>query len=332
MMKKILLILTMLFGISFGANAFTRKEYIQENLSKLGIKQDIIDETIKLDKEIGDTTLNESSEGGTTEKKRTQQLKKAKELFKKDKNNYIILEKILGIAKSKERNEEIKEYENLYLKAKIPEDAKNFFLGEYFFLSGQRDKMNEYFKKVKDISKNVFYLKMTEFYKMLEMKEEAENNNKDTEKENKRIKEFISTGIIKTGELNKILNNSSLMKESGISDEEVYSRQLDVEILRVFFYVFNDELEKGIDDYIQNIANKKVSKDVLEYNKEKDVFTMMMTIMTPVFKIMFGALTDTKNKDEINEKSIEKIMEKFIKTEKYRQFEKEGLMDEINLK
>ena len=122
------------------------------------------------------------------------------------------------------------------------------------------------------------------------------------------------------------------MKESGISDEEVYSRQLDVEILRVFFYVFNDELEKGIDDYIQNIANKKVSKDVLEYNKEKDVFTMMMTIMTPVFKIMFGALTDTKNKDEINEKSIEKIMEKFIKTEKYRQFEKEGLMDEINLK
>ena len=195
-MKRKIITSILFLIMSIGLNALTRKEVIQTNLSKLGIKQEIINETIKLDKEIGDTTLNESSEGGTTEKKRTQQLKKAKELFKKDKNNYIILEKILGIAKSKERNEEIKEYENLYLKAKIPEDAKKFFLGEYFFLSGQRDKMNEYFKKVKDSSKNVFYLKMTEFYKMLEMKEEAENNNKDTEKENKRIKEFISTGRI----------------------------------------------------------------------------------------------------------------------------------------
>ena len=61
-MKKILLILTVFFIINFSTNAFTRKEYIQENLSRLGINQDIIDETIMQDMAIGTNNYFEEND------------------------------------------------------------------------------------------------------------------------------------------------------------------------------------------------------------------------------------------------------------------------------
>ena len=43
-------------------NAFSQKEKIQETLSKIGVSQKIIDETIKLDFEIRDTITFENDE------------------------------------------------------------------------------------------------------------------------------------------------------------------------------------------------------------------------------------------------------------------------------
>ena len=54
-MKKLFLILGIFFAINFEVYGFTQKEKIQETLSKLGIKQALIDETIALDYEIRDT-------------------------------------------------------------------------------------------------------------------------------------------------------------------------------------------------------------------------------------------------------------------------------------
>ena len=48
-MKKIIIIFLLFSSLSF---SYTRKEQIQENLSKVGIKQEIIDETQKMDFEI----------------------------------------------------------------------------------------------------------------------------------------------------------------------------------------------------------------------------------------------------------------------------------------
>ena len=61
-MKKIFLLLTLLCIINL--NALTMKEKIQQDLSKVGVKQEIIDETVKLDKETGEgfTTKNEDEE------------------------------------------------------------------------------------------------------------------------------------------------------------------------------------------------------------------------------------------------------------------------------
>ena len=55
-MKKlfILLSLPLFFSLNSKSLAYTRAELIQDRLSKIGIKQDIIDETIKFQYDIKD--------------------------------------------------------------------------------------------------------------------------------------------------------------------------------------------------------------------------------------------------------------------------------------
>ena len=89
-MKKILLILTVFFIINFSTNAFTRKEYIQENLSRLGINQDIIDETIMQDMAIGTNNYFEENDDVLE-----LQLKMAENLLKRDERNFIAADFII---------------------------------------------------------------------------------------------------------------------------------------------------------------------------------------------------------------------------------------------
>jgi len=56
-MKRILLLLTLLCIINL--NALTMKEKIQQDLSKIGVKQEIIDETVKLDKKFAEGFVKE---------------------------------------------------------------------------------------------------------------------------------------------------------------------------------------------------------------------------------------------------------------------------------
>ena len=51
-MKKRILSIILFLVVSLGVEAVTRKELTQEVLSKIGIKQEIIDETIKLDEKF----------------------------------------------------------------------------------------------------------------------------------------------------------------------------------------------------------------------------------------------------------------------------------------
>ena len=66
-------------------SAFSQKEKIQETLSKIGVSQKIIDETIKLDFEIRDTITFENDENVINER-----VKKLEALLDKDKRNYIV--------------------------------------------------------------------------------------------------------------------------------------------------------------------------------------------------------------------------------------------------
>ena len=57
-MKKKLLFVILFLVVSLGVEAVTRKELTQEGLSKIGIKQEIIDETIKLDEKFAGKSLS----------------------------------------------------------------------------------------------------------------------------------------------------------------------------------------------------------------------------------------------------------------------------------
>lgn len=331
-MKKRILSIVLFLLMSVGLNAFIRKEYIQENLSKLRVTQSVIDETVKLDKEIGDIILWDSENVGKVEKEK---IKELENVFVKDGRNYIILQKLMNIAgrnKEKEDVEKIKEYEKDYLKIKLPEDKKNFFLGEYFLNLNEKEKSDRYLKKVKDESKNILYLKMIEFFELTEQKEEIKKKSK-SEKENKNTMDKIFLSMItKSEEVNKILENKALMSEYGITDEEVYSRQLDIISSGTLAYILKGELEKGINYYIENIAEKKISKEVSEYNKEKDISTMKFILMSPFFGLFFQYFNDAENNGTVNnEENLEKIYEKLEKTEKFRKFEKEGLMEKLEI-
>ena len=61
-MKRLFLILGIFLAINFEISAFTQKEKIQQTLSKLGVKQELINETISLSYEIRDTRYFEDDE------------------------------------------------------------------------------------------------------------------------------------------------------------------------------------------------------------------------------------------------------------------------------
>ena len=56
-MKKRILSIILFLVVSLGVEAVTRKELTQEVLSKIGIKQEIIDETIKLDEKFAGKSI-----------------------------------------------------------------------------------------------------------------------------------------------------------------------------------------------------------------------------------------------------------------------------------
>lgn len=68
--------LPLLFGLSSKLLAYTRAELIQDRLSKIGIKQDVIDETIKFQYDIKDEKNFFTEEG-----KESDDFQKLKEIY-----------------------------------------------------------------------------------------------------------------------------------------------------------------------------------------------------------------------------------------------------------
>ena len=111
-MKRILLLLTLLCIINLNLNALTMKEKIQQDLSKVGVKQEIIDETITFDRlyamDDSDLPLDIGEIIGIFER-----------IYEKDERNYVAAKKVLqfygrGISYSirEDYDEKIKNAEN----------------------------------------------------------------------------------------------------------------------------------------------------------------------------------------------------------------------------
>ena len=305
-MKKIFLIIV-LFLINLNLTALTMKEKIQQDLSKVGVKQEIIDETVKLDKETGEgfTTKNEDGEVSTEDRD------KWEKIYLKDKRNYVALERLIEFYfLTRTENDSKKEkYISEYLKTDISEDRKNFFLGKNFWISSkEKTEKNKYFEKVKSISNNQYYLKVIDFFEYLS--KESKNINEDNNL--KMVKPKINEITQKMDEIDKILNNKDLREKYRISDEEAYSEQLIFFLAGGTLKVIAGDTEGMVNDFINKIANKKISKEVAEYNKNKEMMTVMTIQMAMALKGFFGEMSEK----EITK--LEKLAKKLQDTEMYK--------------
>ena len=318
-MKKILLSLTLFCILTLNLNALTMKEKIHQDLSKVGVKQEIINETVKLDKETGEgfTTKNEDGEVSTEDRD------KWEKIYLKDKRNYVALERLIEFYfLTRTENDPKKEkYISEYLKTNISEDRKNFFLGKNFWISSkEKTKKNKYFEKVKSISNNQYYLKVIDFFEYLS--KESKNINEDGN--SKLMKQKIDEITQKMEEIDKILDNKNLLEKYRISDEEAYSEQLNFFLAGGILKAVAGDTEGMVNDFINKIANKQISKRVAEYNKNKEMMTVMTIQMAMALKGFFGEMSEK----EITK--LEKLTKKLEDTEMFKRIMENSENDEGN--
>ena len=141
-MRKLFLIFGIFLMINFGIYGFTQKEKIQETLSKLGVKQALIDETVALDYEIRDTQYFENDE--IIIRERVQKLEK---LLQKDERNYIASQALITIFESKISGD-YKKYLDLFVKYTPYEYEKTFSKMMYALDQGDISSFEKYMYEI----------------------------------------------------------------------------------------------------------------------------------------------------------------------------------------
>ena len=317
-MKKILFTLALFFIINLNLAALTIKEKIQQDLSKTGVKQEIIDETVKLDKKFGEGFVNEDDK----DEKATESKDEWEKLYQKDKRNYVALERLIESYFLTEisNDSQKKKYVSEYLKMDIPEDRKNFVLGRDFWnYSENKEIKNEYFEKVKKISDNQYYLKTIDFFEYIlkETENIKENGNP------KLMKQKIDEITQKMDEIDKILDNKNLLEKYRISDEEAYSAQLTFFMVGGILKAVTGDTEEMVNDFIKKIANKQISKEVAEYNQNKEIIIDLLIKVVLAFKEFSGEVPKER-------KNFEKLMKRLQETEMYKRITENSENDEGN--
>ena len=282
------------------------KEKIQQDLSKVGVKQEIIDETVKLDKKFAEGFVKEDDK----DEKATESKDAWEKLYQKDKRNYVALERLIESYFLTEipNDPQKKKYISEYLKMNIPEDRKNFVLGRDFWnCSENKNIKNEYFEKVKKISDNQYYLKGIDFFEYIS--KETENIKEDGN--SKLMKQKIDEITQKMDEIDKILDNKNLLEKYRISDEEAYSDQLTFFLVGGILKMVTGDTEGMVNDFINKIANKQISKEVAEYNQNKEIIIDLLIKVVLAFKEFSGEVPKEG-------KNFEKLMKRLQETEMYK--------------
>ena len=247
-MKKIIIIFLLFSSLSF---SYTRKEQIQENLSKVGIEQEIIDETQKMDFEIRDLVTFENNENVIGEK-----LNRLLALLKKDERNYIVSEDIITIYESK-IGKDYEKYLNLFTKYTPYDYEKLFAKMVYYRGIGEKDKSDSYYREIEKKYSNTPIMEVIKIYNTA--------NEKDR--------------LLQTKKVLDILKNEEIKRRFGIPDEEVHSMNLTYTLTEVRKNYNNGEIEKAVSEYINNIVNSNVSNEVREYNRRKEILLLLNVLM-----------------------------------------------------
>ena len=178
---------------------------------------------------------------------------------------------------------------------------------------------NKYFEKVKSISNNQYYLKVIDFFEYLS--KESKNINEDGN--SKLMKQKIDEITQKMEEIDKILNSKELREKYRISDEEAYSEQLNFFLAGGILKAVAGDTEGMVNDFINKIANKQISKEVAEYNQNKEIIIDLLIKVVLAFKEFSGEVPKEG-------KNFEKLMKRLQETEMYKRIMENSENDEGN--
>jgi len=275
-MKKIFLLLTLLCIINL--NALTMKEKIQQDLSKVGVKQEIIDETITFDRlyamDDSDLPLDIGEIIGIFER-----------IYEKDERNYVAAKKVLqfygrGISYSiredydeKIKNAENKEEKKLYEEKR---EALNKDLVTYKKYYDAFMKYNPY-EHEKLLTSYEYYTIINNEKKAEEIKKIIKEKYKNTIIDKMLPNDELRDGITKYYNLGrlvekkvneelKFIENDTTKEKYRISDEEIYNLQLQYYMAKIWTYLYSADTKKGIEIAINELDGIKADENAKEYN------------------------------------------------------------------
>lgn len=248
-MKQIILIKFLILSIL--TFSFTREEKIQNSLQKLGINQEIIDETIKADYDAREIVAFQTDEVVIG-----QMLQRFSNILKKDERNYIASENIITIYESK-IGKDYKNYLDLFVKYTPYDFEKTFAKMVYERSYGSQKKYDEYYSQLKEKYKNTPILEMIKIY-----------TTKDKTQRQAQIKKVLN-----------LLKDENVKKELGLADEDIHSMNLTYTLVEARKYYNSGQIEKAVSEYIQNILNSNVSDNIRKYNERKETLLFLNILM-----------------------------------------------------
>ena len=283
-MRKLFLIFGIFLMINFGIYGFTQREKIQETLSKLGVKQALIDETIALDYEIRDTEYFENDEKIIRER-----VAKLEKLLQKDERNYIAAQALITIFESKISGD-YKKYLDLFVKYTPYEYTKTFSKMMYSLDKGNMSDFEKYMNEIPKKYNDPVIIALSKIFVAREFNE----------------KQKLTEKVL------NLLKSESERKKVGVSDEEYYLMKLTYYLNKIRSNFDRGEVKQAVAEYLNNIANDDVSEEIRNYNLRAEVILyfnvviMNEEIKEDLLKISNGA----KLEDTWIAKKIQKETEK----------------------
>ena len=253
-MKKIILLMS-IFAI-VNLNAKSRSEMISQDLSKLGVSQEIILKTIELDKEMPNVVSEPDRE------KVKKLALKIEELLKKNEKNFVLSEKLINIYNAlgksdAEKLNNLKRYE----KYNPYEVSKLFFSNMYYSNKGDFDSYNKNYEILKEKYPDYLITRIAVTYTI---GEDAIWNIMQTDEK---------TALASLNSIMKMCDDKKKTEESHISDEQAWAYKLTMGWFAISFYLNENRTQDAIDFYYKNFEGKnKPDKEILDYSKYQNWF------------------------------------------------------------
>ena len=253
-MKKIILLMS-IFAI-VNLNAKSRSEMISQDLSKLGVSQEIILKTIELDKEMPNVVSEPDRE------KVKKLALKIEEFLKKNEKNFVLSEKLINIYNAlgksdAEKLNNLKRYE----KYNPYEVSKLFFSNMYYSNKGDFDSYNKNYEILKEKYPDYLITRIAVTYTI---GEDAIWNVMQTDEK---------TALASLNSIMKMCDDKKKTEESHISDEQAWAYKLTMGWFAISFYLNENRTQDAIDFYYKNFEGKnKPDKEILDYSEYQNWF------------------------------------------------------------